>query len=205
MATLSNPRCSSVACAGLVLLLFLNALAAGAEVSGTPPRPVSLHWAERAYAWHYNPLHEPDWLNEGEALAMIREAAAAWEACGVALPYAGPSDKPPGVMDGENVIGWNLDGLAYSGWTSWRARRNGQAIEADVILYANIYSAYRAKGIDARLELRKSIVHEMGHVLGLPHSDQPGDAMIVKMRTRPEWRLPSDNDIARCRGLYSGR
>ena len=70
-------------------------------------------------------------------------------------------------------------------------------------LYANIFNAYRINGIDVRLELRKSIAHELGHVLGLAHSDQLGDAMIVKVRTRPEWRLPSENDIGRCRALYS--
>ena len=103
------------------------------------------------------------------------------------------------------MIGWKGDGRGYSAWTNWQARRSGQALEADVTLYANIFTTYREKGIDARLELRKSIVHELGHVLGLTHSDHPGDAMIVKIRTRPEWRLPSDNDISRCRALYSGQ
>ncbi len=199
----SITRLSSIACAGLVLLFCLIAMPANAEAPGTVSGTVPLHWVKRVYAWRYNPANEPTWLNKGEALAMIRAAAAEWEACGVALPYAGLSDKTPGVMDGENVIGWKEDGKAYSAWTTWRARRSGQALEADITLYANIYSIYRAKGIDARLELRKSIVHELGHVLGLPHSDQLGDAMLVKVRTRPEWRLPSGNDISRCRALYS--
>jgi predicted Zn-dependent protease len=107
-----------------------------------------------------------------------------------------------GAMDSENVIGWKTDGRAYSGWTSWRAHRDGRAVEADVALYANILDDYRRRGIDAKLELRKTVVHELGHVLGLGHSDQLGDAMIVKVRTRPEWKLPSANDLLRCRALY---
>ncbi len=119
------------------------------------------------------------------------------------LRYSGLSDKAPGTMDGENVIGWKVNGQNYSAWTSWRAGRSGQALEADVTLYTNIFNSYRVRGIDTQLELRKSIIHELGHVLGLTHSDQMGDAMMVKVRTRPEWRLPSDNDISRCRALYS--
>ena len=63
-----------------------------------------------------------------------------WTACGVTFSYAGLSDKTPGKMDGENVIGWKEDGKNYSAWTSWRARRNGHALEADITLYANIFN-----------------------------------------------------------------
>lgn len=171
-----------------------------AEVSSE----VQLRMADRTYVWHYNPTDEPAWLRNGEALEIIRDAAASWGSCGVDLRYAGLTDRSPGKMDGENVVGWKDDGRAYSAWTSFRGRRSSrQLIEADITLYSNIFAVYREKGIDARLEFRKSIIHEFGHVLGLTHSDQLGDAMIVKVRTRPEWRLPSDNDINRCRALYS--
>lgn len=66
---------------------------------------VSLRWPNKTYVWHYNPQHKPNWLSEDEALSLIRDAAAGWEACGVSLPYAGLTDKPPGAIDGENVVG----------------------------------------------------------------------------------------------------
>jgi hypothetical protein len=181
----------------LSIVLF-GTLSAQAELS----KSVQLHWVDRVYVWRYNPSNEPARLPEGETLSILQDATRGWAACGITFRFAGLSDKPPGEMDGENVIGWKVDGKNFSAWTSWRARRNGHALEADITLYKNIFDLYRQKGIDAKLELRKSIVHEVGHVLGLTHSDQLGDAMLVKVRTRPEWQLPSENDIRRCRTLY---
>lgn len=180
----------------LLNLLFMPQLSFSAEGNFT------MHWQEHIYSWHYNPNNKPGWLGEEEALEMIQGAAAGWEACGIHLSYEGITDKIPGDMDGENVVGWKLDGKNYSAWTTWSAHRDGRAIEADVMLYTNIFNKYLAKGIDARVELHKSITHEFGHVLGLSHSDRPEDAMSVKVRTKPEWQQPSDNDIERCRSLY---
>lgn len=188
---------SGLRCA-LLLFLVGSSWPVAAEGSGE----FVLRWRERTYLWQYNPAHEPSWLKLGEALQMAQAAADSWARCGVDLRYAGLTDKPPGVMDSINVIGWQTDGKAYSAWTSWRARRNGQAIEADITLYANIFNDYRQHGIDARLELRKSIRHELGHVLGLRHSNRLGDVMTVKIRTQPEWRLPSENDLAACQVNY---
>jgi hypothetical protein len=185
----------------LALVTAIQASPAAAEGTGD----FQLRWIGRVYSWRYNAEHRPAWLSDEEALSLIRAAADGWSPCGVTLRYEGLTDKVPGVMDGENVIGWKADGRAYSAWTSWRMHRDGRAIEADVTLYANIFDDYRRRGIDTRLELRKTVVHELGHVLGLGHSARPGDAMIVKVRTRPEWKLPSANDLARCRALYPER
>ncbi len=162
-----------------------------------------MHWSDHSYVWHYNSEGHPSWLTDDQAFAVVHQAAKDWKACGIELRYAGITDKKPGVFDGKNVVGWRTDGTRYSAWTSWRMRRDGRAVEADITLYSNIFDIYRRKGIDAYLEMRKSAIHEFGHALGLSHSSKPSDAMSVRVRTRPEWRLPSDNDIGECRKIYS--
>ncbi len=60
----------------VVLFLGLGVLQANAESGNVMP-----HWVGHVYVWRYNPANEPVWLNEGEALEMIHEAAVKWEAC----------------------------------------------------------------------------------------------------------------------------
>lgn len=184
-----------------VLLSWVLSLGIDGASAGEGDFP--FRWKDRVYRYAYNPSGEPDWLRQGNAIMLIQQAAKEWEACGIRFEYVGETDKQPGDMDGVNIVGWRQDGVRYSAWTKWRARRStGAAIEADVILYANIYDDYRRRGMDAELELYKSIAHEFGHVLGLGHSDVASDVMSVRVRTQREWRLPSERDISRCRENY---
>ncbi|MEY2632796.1 MAG: Matrixin [Pseudomonadota bacterium] len=187
--------------AGWLALLLLTSLPLAAE---TPPPAVALSWPERSYRWFYNPEGEPEWVAAAGGALWVRQQVESWSPCGFRLEYGGLTTLAVAEMDGANVVGWRDDGKDYSGWTRWRAYRDGRAIEADVVLYRNIFERYRQQGIDALLELKKTLIHEVGHVLGLTHSTVPGDAMTVKLRTRPEWVLPSANDLARCRARYPG-
>lgn len=184
------------------LLMGLIALLGAAPAPASSDLSFAYHWAERRYVWHYNPEGEPAWLESGAALELVQQAASGWERCGVHLEYAGLTKQSPGVKDGSNVVGWKADGKDYSALTYWVARKDGRAIEADIILYRNIFDRYREQGMETLLELRKSLIHEFGHVLGLSHSPRAADAMSVRFRTRAAWQLPSDNDLARCREIY---
>ena len=82
---------------------------------------ISLRWPHNTYVWRYNPKHKPDWLGEDEALTVVRNVAASWDTCGISLPYAGLTNKVPGNIDGENVVGWREDGRNFSAWTTWAA------------------------------------------------------------------------------------
>src|SRR5574340_298213 len=101
--------------AAAVLLCLCTSMAMAGSNGDFP-----LCWRDRIYVWHYNPQHQPIWLGLEEALDLVRKAAAGWEPCGVTLHYAGLTDRPPGIMDGENVVGWSEYGHAHSAWTSWR-------------------------------------------------------------------------------------
>lgn len=163
-----------------------------------------LHWPASGYRWHYNHSNAPSWLSAAEGLSMAKAAAASWSACSQTLIFTGLSTAQPGLLDGINVVGWKNDGSKHSAWTNWRARKNGEAIEADITLYSNIFERYQLKGIDVRLELKKTIIHEFGHILGLAHSDRPSDVMSIGSRTRAEWQLPSNEDITLCRSKHLG-
>jgi hypothetical protein len=186
----------------VALLVGLSALLSAATTLASSDLAFAYHWEDRRYVWRYNPEGEPPWLESAAALDLVQQAARSWESCGIHMEYAGLTALSPGVKDGSNVVGWKKDGKDYSAWTYWVARKDGQAIEADIILYRNIFDRYREQGMDALLELRKSLIHEFGHALGMSHSPQAADAMSVRFRTRAGWQLPSDNDLARCRAIY---
>ena len=193
----------SVRLAGTVLCLCALPLAADENATardGSYP----LRWPQERYVWFYNPTGHPPMLDDAWTLAMIREVAARWQSCGVRLEYGGQTERVPGAIDGVNVVGWRNDGKQFSAWTTWAAHRDGLAVEADVTLYANIFEHYWRQGLDVQRELRKSVAHEFGHVLGLSHSPHPEDAMSVKLLSRADWPLPSSNDLARCRAQVAG-
>jgi predicted Zn-dependent protease len=62
----------------------------------------------------------------------------------------------------------------------------------------NTSEVYLYKNIDASKRYTIAL-HELGHLLGLPHSDQENDIMYYKIGNQKEL---TDNDIARIRELY---
>ena len=162
-----------------------------------------LAWPDGVYRWRYNPDRHPSWMSADEARALIRQAAMKWEACGVHMQFLGDTGLPPGTMDGENVVGWTVElprGI--------RALTKGRAV-ADRLLERDILiAADRQEFRQFPPLLEKVLVHEFGHAIGLRHSPACGDVMTLAAdcpRAPPSSLplIPTANDLARCRIVYS--
>jgi hypothetical protein len=108
-------------------------------------------------------------------------------------------------MDGENIVGWghqlprNMRGV-----TLGRAQA-GRLIERDIV-----FSAEREEFHAHPELLKKVLVHEFGHAIGLTHSARCDDVMTLAAdcaRADPSTLplTPTPHDIERCRAIYAPR
>lgn len=161
-------------------------------------------WADNIVPWYYNPSGAP--LSESDALGAIQAAAATWAAAGeVTFQYMGTTDQAlSGASDDKLVIGW-VDGPTftsqygdYSGFASiwWSATT---IIDGEMILNAG------GDGMDDPNLLQGLITHEIGHLLGIDHSDVQESVMFANPYNSAEFmRTLRTDDLAALALLYPG-
>lgn len=157
---------------------------------------VTSGWASGEVPWYYNAAEEPESLR-GRVEGLINSAAAEWSAhCAVHFTYAGATAAQPSTLDGVTVIGWNA-GEPYSGITFPRTS-GGQMVEAGIEMNPNITN-------DPEFAA-EVLVHELGHVLGLDHSDVQGAVMSGPPYTSYSYATHlSEDDVSGCQALYDNR
>lgn len=137
-------------------------------------------WASGQLNWYYNPQNQPSYLSTATVLAAIQRAAARWGGmCRVTFNYLGLTsslpnlDGPASSVDQVNVFGWDLlrgDNASYSAVTkSWWIASN--LIDADIAM--NTAQSWTIADLDGIM------THEIGHALGLSHSDVSASVMFA--------------------------
>ena len=165
-------------------------------------------WSGRVMHWRYNDANRPASIvaSASAAVARIQAAMSRWSAvCNIQFVYDGTTTRAASLAsstrDGDNVISWsalsgNTTSITYVGASGF----TGSAFtldEADMVMNSQFNP-----------NLDSTLSHEVGHLLGLKHSDQEGSVMSGP-NTAPDpstaytsLAVLQADDIAGCRSLY---
>ncbi len=161
-------------------------------------------WPAGIVYWYYNPLNQPANLKTAEILAAIQTAASRWaQMCNISFVYMGAASTNRGFdgssVDRINVIGWASFPFSErdtAGITYWNYSRSTLAIvDADIIL--NNSGRWSLRDVDAVM------THEIGHMIGLDHSNTTVSIMSANPYNSYEYqRTLRGDDVEGCTKLY---
>ncbi len=162
-------------------------------------------WSFGIYRWYYNPSGQPVDLSTEDIVTSLQTAAARWaQVCNVTIQYMGTTSAvPEAEVDGQpdyiNVWGWRplwgdmTSTQAYS--VAWTTGDSSRIVDSDIVI--NSRKQWDLTKIDGVL------THEIGHSLGLDHSDVSTSIMFDKPYHAASYlRTLRGDDVEGCTALY---
>lgn len=164
----------------------------GSGNSATAPK-----WKNGIINWSYNPASQPTQISTDQALAVLQKSMNTWQSvCGIKWVYQGiTTNSTAATSDGNVTIGWGNAHGYNGGFTT--VQWNGQLnfLDSDM--------EFSSSGISDTNTLYGIANHELGHQLGLDHSDVSESIMFANPYHTPTYMQTLRNDdISGCVGLY---
>lgn len=161
-------------------------------------------WATHTVEWWYNPSGQN--FETAEVVQTIKEAASAWERVSdIKFVYQGiTSQSLSNKPDDKFIIGWLDESVfearfgKYSGYVSlWWLNNSRNMVDGEVSINLG---APKMQKINS---FKGAMTHELGHVIGLDHSDESESVMFAEPYHTPEYQqtLRAD-DILGASTLY---
>lgn len=168
----------------LIALVWLNTLVAAAHAEDFSRHQQNAfsfitfgsgaRWPQAPIKWVYNPSSQPSSLTTTQVVNVLKAAASRWgNACGLQFEYGGTSTATAGNNDGVSVIAWEGPlsvNSSFGGYAQTYSKKLPLIDEADIWLNPALYS-----NLD---NLDGLVAHELGHFIGLDHSNNPNSIMF---------------------------
>ena len=166
-------------------------------------------WSPPTIRWYYNPARASEPFTDVVAtVALIEEAMAEWEGVsGIRFQFQGLTTRNPTDWDdGVTVIGWNPSGQgSYGGgvadapWEVYLSLGYWPMFEGFVAIDRS-FCPLSWPAAEREFVLRQLVVHELGHMLCLGHSDNPNSVLFAGPYNGVQSVRP--DDIAAAEALY---
>jgi hypothetical protein len=140
--------------------------------------------------WVAEPVELPGW--DEQFPSSVRDAFDGWVHAGIPMRFTFTPDSASADV---HVRFLPKFPSGISGKTMWSRTNEWWLVSADIVLSL----AHPAGGTVTPLQMRAIALHEVGHLLGLDHTDEPTNIMSARVRVRDL----SDADRATIRLLYS--